>query len=172
MCKSRQTWLVYRVVGPSRRVREIQSKAWVEWMNFCIMFWILNPEFIYECRSNSTPSLHWGLSCSTWRLERAGMARLKSNGQRKLKLEVFFSCATLGQGGSYWSFVMCAEQECCIKDQLAVDHNKRVKLSLSWRTQRKSVAILCPLIFWNVILSVTTKWWTNPNAGLATQNSF
>lgn len=41
-----------------------------------------------------------------------------------------------------------------------------------WRTQRKSVAILCPLIFWDVILSVTTKWQTNPNVGLATQNSF
>lgn len=35
--KSRQTWLVFKKVGPSGRVKETQSEAWCEWMKFCII---------------------------------------------------------------------------------------------------------------------------------------
>lgn len=128
---------------------------------------LLNPEFMYEYRSNSTPSLGWCLSCSMRSLKRAGMARLHLNGQRGSK-----------SWRSFLSNYVSGEQPAT---GLPRSRNVATKANLEWttrewnsrwRTQRKSVAILCPLIFWNVILSVTTKWWMNPNIGLATQNSF
>ena len=116
-------------------------------------------------------SLHWCLSRSPWSLKRVEMARFNGmdRGSKRWRFSLLYNYS-VRRAVTYWSFMVHPVQERCVKDQLAVDHNKRLKLS-RWRTQCKSGAILCPLIFWNVIVCVT-KWWTNPNVGLATQIPF
>lgn len=59
-----------------------------------------------------------------------------------------FSHVTRAAG--YW---FSTKQECCNKDEVG-------QLVQNWQTERKSEAILYPLVFWNVTISLKTKWWT------------
>lgn len=162
MWKSRRTWLVFKVVSPSRRVKETQSEARVEWMNFATTHSSWTLSFAMNIDQILLPVC---LFRGKWSLESAAIAWLTrtdwgSTGWRSfstVQLQYVSVRAT-----SYWSLTVYPGTN--IKDQLAVDHNW--EWNSPWWTPRKSAAILGPLgffffFFWNVRLCVTTKWRTN-----------
>lgn len=167
MCKSRQ----FKEVGPFLRVKETKSESWVEWMNFCIMCssWTLSSIINIDQILLLFCVDAW--VCNMGNLKRAGMAWLHLTDKGSKSWRSFLLSSYVSGSSQLLVFHrtgMLQQRPTCIgqlQGATARGWNSH------WQTHRKSATILCQLIFWNVIYSWTTKWWTNLNIRVATQNS-
>lgn len=162
-CKSRLTWLVFEVFNPFGRVKETQSEAKLnEWTSasrtheLWVYLWI-SIKFYYHTL------LQWCLSCNTWRLTTFGIAWLNQmdggiKSRRTFLLYNYSVCYRLQSAiGLSW----CTRRR-NVASKIKFQWTTQLKNETHWRTECKSAAILCPVILWNVILCVNTKWRRTP----------
>lgn len=179
MCKSRQTWLVFKAVGPSWGVKETRRNAWVEWMNLCIMYSSSALSLPMNIDKNSTPCLHWRLNCITWSCWREWRWHGWIGWTEELKAWGLFSCTAMSGGHPAQLLVFHGAPGAGMWHQrlnFAEDHSYSLKLWVTNTTPVHSHFVSTPFFFsfffcGDVTLCATTKWRTNPGARLASQNS-